>query len=63
MLGVVGPFIDDSEPYDSRASAFSRFCAIDRFSPEEEVKWVHEKLHLGRFKKKKKIPVNNGKDF
>ena len=42
LLGVVGPYYDDSKPYDFPNFTNSRFVGIDHVSPEEEVKWAHE---------------------
>ena len=51
MLGVVGPFYDDSKPYDFPNSTFSRIRrTVDQASPEDEAKWVQ--------KKKKKMSLN-----
>jgi len=45
MLGVVGPYFDDSNPYDHACFTFSRTSStVDKVSPEEEVKWVHENI-------------------
>ena len=45
QLGVVGPYFDDSQPYEYCPSGtFSRGGSMDKTSPEEEVKWVHEML-------------------
>jgi hypothetical protein len=45
MLGVVGPFFDDSKPYDFPGSTFSRCdSTVDKITPEEEAKWVHENI-------------------
>jgi hypothetical protein len=49
MLGVVGPFFDDSKPYDFPAATFSRVSStVDKITPEEEVKWVHENIGMRR---------------
>lgn len=49
MLGVVGPYFDDSKPYDFPHSTFSRIgSTIDKVLPEEEAKWVHENISLRR---------------
>lgn len=50
MLGVVGPYFDDSNPYDVVPSTFSRFSPIDKISPEEEVKWVHAHIACKQLK-------------
>ncbi len=49
ILGVVGPFFDDSKPYDHPSSTFSRVSStLDKVSPDEEAKWVHENLSMKR---------------
>jgi len=49
ILGVVGPFFDDSKPYDSARATFSRVIStVDKISPEEEAKWVHENISMRR---------------
>jgi hypothetical protein len=45
MLGVVGPYFDNSEPYDYPFCTYSRFHQ-NSVSSEEEVKWVHENILL-----------------
>jgi hypothetical protein len=45
ILGVVGPYFDDSVPYDFPHSTFSRLSStIDKVSPEEEARWVYENI-------------------
>lgn len=45
MLGVVGPYYDESRPYDFPQATFSRVSStIDKVSPEEEARWVHENI-------------------
>jgi hypothetical protein len=45
MLGVVGPYFDDSIPYDFPHSTFSRLSStIDKVSPEVEARWVYENI-------------------
>lgn len=47
MLGVVGPYFDDSKPYDFPQSTFSRVDSkLDKVTPEEEAKWVHENISM-----------------
>lgn len=47
ILGVVGPFFDDSQPYDFPASTFSRVSStVDQVTPEEEVMWVHKNIGM-----------------
>lgn len=49
MLGVVGPFFDDSKPYDHPGATFSRTgSTVDKVSPDEEAKWVHENISMRR---------------
>ena len=48
-LGVVGPYFDDSQPYENfPSSTFSRGGSMEKISPEMEVKWVHENITLKR---------------
>jgi hypothetical protein len=46
MLGVVGPFFNDSNPYDFPSATFSRLSKLEEVKPEDEVKWVHENISL-----------------
>jgi hypothetical protein len=49
MLGVVGPYFDDSKPYDHAGATFSRVTStVDKVSPEEEAQWVHEHISMRR---------------
>lgn len=49
ILGVVGPYFDDSQPYDPSSSTFSRISStLDKVSPEDEAKWVHEHISMKR---------------
>ncbi len=49
ILGVVGPFFEDSKPYDHARSTFSRVSStVGTVTPEEEVKWVHENISMRR---------------
>jgi hypothetical protein len=49
MLGVVGPYFDDSNPYDYPSCTFSRFNLISNtISADEEAKWVHENILMQR---------------
>jgi hypothetical protein len=49
ILGVVGPFFDDSKPYDFPAATFSRVnSTVDKVTPEEEARWVHENIAMRR---------------
>jgi hypothetical protein len=45
MMGVAGPYGDDSMPYDVPHRVFSRFNTLDAISPEHEVTWVHENIN------------------
>ncbi|PXY41501.1 hypothetical protein DMB65_05985 [Flavobacterium cheongpyeongense] len=48
MLGVVGPYFDDSKPYDF-VSVFSRFTSKQaEISAKEEAKWFHENIAMVR---------------
>jgi hypothetical protein len=46
ILGVVGPYFDDSKPYDFPSATFSRIDSTA--SPDDEAKWVHENISLRR---------------
>lgn len=47
ILGVVGPYFEDSKPYDFPQATFSRVSStLEKTSPDEEAKWVHE--HISR---------------
>jgi hypothetical protein len=47
ILGVVGPYFDDSKPYDFPQATFSRISStLDKVKPEEETKWVHENISM-----------------
>lgn len=49
ILGVFGPYFDDSKPYDFPQATFSRVSStLDKITPEEEVKWVHENISMKR---------------
>lgn len=48
LLGVVGPYFDDSKPYDFPGGTFSRFKKFGTVEPEEEVAWVHENIAMRR---------------
>ena len=46
-LGVVGPYFDDSKPYDFASATFSRIGSkFDNVTAEEEAKWVHENISM-----------------
>jgi len=49
ILGVVGPYFDDSKPYDNAQATFSRVSStLDKVSPDDEAKWVHENISKRR---------------
>lgn len=48
MLGVVGPYFDDSKPYDF-TSVFSRLSSkLNEIDAKDEAKWVHENIAMAR---------------
>jgi hypothetical protein len=46
MLGVCGPYDDQTLPFDQPLRIFSRFNTIEYISPENEVRWVHENINV-----------------
>ncbi|MFH6993425.1 hypothetical protein [Flavobacterium sp. FlaQc-48] len=49
FLGVVGPYFDDSKPYDFPHTTFSRInSTLNKITADEEAKWVHENISLRR---------------
>ncbi|MNR03375.1 hypothetical protein [uncultured Flavobacterium sp.] len=49
FLGVVGPYFDDSKPYDFPHATFSRInSTLNNITADEEAKWVHENISLRR---------------
>ncbi len=44
MLGVVGPYHENSLPYDFPRATFSRLSEASTTSPEAEARWVHENI-------------------
>lgn len=49
FLGVVGPYFDDSKPYDFPHATFSRInSTFNEITADEEAKWVHENISLRR---------------
>jgi hypothetical protein len=51
MLGVAGPYFDDSQPYDFPGATFARVDSkFGVISAEEEAKWVHENIGLRKIK-------------
>jgi len=45
MVGVAGPYLKNSKPYDWTKGTFSRFSKINETTPEEEVKWTHDNVY------------------
>jgi len=45
MMGVSGPYLTASKPYDIVLRVFSRFNTVDATSPETEVEWVHNNIN------------------
>jgi hypothetical protein len=49
MIGVAGPYFDDSKPYDLPKATFSRTgSTLANTNPDDEAKWVHENIALKR---------------
>jgi hypothetical protein len=46
MVGIVGPYLKNSQPYDWVKGTFSRFSKTRETSPETEVEWVHKNVYL-----------------
>ena len=47
ILGIVGPYFDDSKPYDFPQATFSRISStLDKVTADEEAKWVHENISM-----------------
>jgi hypothetical protein len=44
MIGVVGPYFQDSKPFDTPTATFSRLKTVSEVSPEEETVWVHDNI-------------------
>jgi hypothetical protein len=44
MLGISGPYLKNSQPYDVPLRVFSRFKNIDHVSAEHEAMWVHQNI-------------------
>jgi hypothetical protein len=44
MIGVVGPYFEDSRPFDIPVATFSRLKKKSEVSPEEETIWVHDNI-------------------
>lgn len=45
MLGVVGPYFKNSEPYDWTSGTFSKFTKAKETTPEKEVEWAHKNIY------------------
>jgi hypothetical protein len=45
MIGVVGPYWNDSSPYQVPLRVFSRFNPVNSVSPESEANWVHNNIN------------------
>jgi hypothetical protein len=49
ILGIVGPYFDDSKPYDFPHATFSRVnSTLNEITPDEEAKWVHDNISKRR---------------
>lgn len=49
ILGVVGPYFDDSKPYDFPQATFSRISStLATITPEDEARWVHDNIAMRR---------------
>ena len=47
ILGVVGPYFDDSKPYDHPHATFSRVGSkLETTNPDDEVHWVHKNISM-----------------
>lgn len=46
MIGVVGLYLDDSEPDQFPEATFSRLQKENETTAEDEAKWVHENIYL-----------------
>jgi len=45
MIGVVGPYFKNSEPYDWTIGTFSKFSKVKESTPEKEVEWTHKNVY------------------
>lgn len=45
MIGVVGPYFKNSNPYDWTNGTFSRLTKVSEATPEEEVIWTHNNIY------------------
>lgn len=49
LLGVAGPYFEDSEPYDNTVATFSRMKnKFGEVEPEVEALWVHKNIAIRR---------------
>lgn len=44
MLGVCGPYYEESKPYDLPLRVYSRFNIVGSITPEVEAHWIHEHI-------------------
>lgn len=45
MIGTVGPYFNDSKPYDWAAGTFSRLLKLNEATAEQEAEWVHKNIY------------------
>ena len=45
MIGVCGPYNENSQPFDAPSRVFSRFNQVGMTKPEVEVNWVHANIN------------------
>ena len=45
MIGAVGPYFNDSYPYDWTTGTFSKFTKLKETTPEKEVEWIHKNVY------------------
>ena len=49
ILGVVGPYTENSLPYELPEATFSRLSSkFGEISPREETEWVHQNIFLAK---------------
>ena len=46
MMGVCGPYNNNSLPFDIPFKVYSRFNPVRDITPDAEVKWVHENINV-----------------
>jgi hypothetical protein len=46
MIGIDGPYFDESQPYEQPGGTFSRLNGFETTSADEEAKWVHENIGI-----------------